>query len=85
MTQFGCICGHQLSDITDFLPYKAHLIPDEDWDTDQDVDSHDAARTVYECENCGRLWIQAAPKWVSYLPESAVRGILRHKGMATGD
>jgi hypothetical protein len=60
------------------------LVPDEDKDTDPD-DLYDVERTVYECENCGRLWIQAMPHtntWVSYLPESATRGILRHGGVA---
>ena len=35
---------------------------------------------MYECEVCGRLWIQTKPQeniFVSYLPETEVRGILR--------
>jgi hypothetical protein len=45
-------------------------------------------RTMYECERCGRIWMQAVPEkneWVSYLPESARRGILRHQGAAPKD
>jgi hypothetical protein len=40
-------------------------------------------RWMYECKNCGRIWMEAAPgsaKLVSYQPESARRGILRHQG-----
>lgn len=36
--------------------------------------------TVYECENCGRLWIQLIPEkdsYVSYIPEAEARGVLR--------
>ena len=42
-------------------------------------------RTLYECEECGRIWMQAGPDknmLVPYLPESASRGILRHEGAA---
>jgi hypothetical protein len=28
-----CECGHTIPDVTDNLPYKAHLIPDKNWDT----------------------------------------------------
>lgn len=36
--------------------------------------------TMYECENCGRLWIQPDPeknRFVSYVPEEETRGVLR--------
>ncbi len=42
-------------------------------------------REMYECENCGRIWLEARSsgnEWVSYLPESSKRGILRHGGAA---
>src|SRR5215472_1961017 len=45
-------------------------------------------RCIYECENCGRLFIQSAPgknTYVSYLPESAARGILSHDGVSSDE
>ncbi|MGH2515431.1 MAG: hypothetical protein ACRDHP_07230 [Ktedonobacterales bacterium] len=30
MSHFRCTCGHRINDQTDFLPYKAHFLPDED-------------------------------------------------------
>jgi hypothetical protein len=44
-------------------------------------------RAMYECEECGRIWMETRPdgaELVSYQPESASRGILRHQG-ATSD
>jgi hypothetical protein len=29
MSRFECSCGHVVSDTTDNLPYKAHVVPDE--------------------------------------------------------
>jgi hypothetical protein len=43
----------------------------------------DFGRGMHECETCGHIWMQAVPdknEWVSYLPESGRRGILRHQG-----
>lgn len=46
-------------------------------------------RPMYECSRCGRLWLESLPEptrkvsyqsMVTYLPESPVRGILRHEG-----
>jgi len=37
-------------------------------------------RRMYECEACGRLWVQTHPdknEYVTYLPEDAARGVLR--------
>ena len=31
--KINCECGWVISDIADFLPNKAHLIPDQDWFT----------------------------------------------------
>jgi rubrerythrin len=28
---FLCECGNRITDTTDYLPYKAHLISDQDW------------------------------------------------------
>jgi hypothetical protein len=38
---------------------------------------------MYECEQCGRLWIQPQPgenSFVSYLPETDTREVLRSHG-----
>ncbi|QBD79419.1 hypothetical protein EPA93_26900 [Ktedonosporobacter rubrisoli] len=38
------------------------------------------SRRLYECEQCGRLWIQVHPQkdiFTSYLPESSERHVLR--------
>jgi hypothetical protein len=35
---------------------------------------------MFECEQCGRLWLQPTlgkDKFVSYLPETGIRGVLR--------
>lgn len=40
-------------------------------------------RDLFECENCGRLWLQVNPSentYVSYLPEGLARGVLRSHG-----
>jgi hypothetical protein len=40
-------------------------------------------RDVFECENCGRLWLQVNPRentFVSYLPEGHTRGVFRSHG-----
>ena len=29
---FYCKCGNRISDTTDMISYKAHVIPDQDWD-----------------------------------------------------
>ena len=30
MSKLGCICGHVIRDQTDFIPYKARFIRDQD-------------------------------------------------------
>lgn len=117
MGKLGCRCGHVIVDQTDFLPYKAEVLSDQDsgrvWDdtsaaaaeyaalrtaeerrrwiaayfnehypsdmTDAEV-IHDIlvggmlrhGRTLYECQACGRLWLQARPdenRFISYAPD----------------
>lgn len=29
--KIGCHCGETILDQTDYLPHKAHIIPDQDW------------------------------------------------------
>jgi hypothetical protein len=76
---FACACGAQIKDITDNLPDKAYLIPDQAWfalsETSSPVDGHaliGRARPVYQCRSCGRLHIGAAPggRLISFMPES---------------
>jgi hypothetical protein len=142
MSNFYCVCGFNMKDSTDNLPYKAYFLPDEDVNralddllrraaefiearergeqeqylkehalfprepTLQDVlanlllhPTFEFGRTMYACEECGRIWVQARPhknEWVSYSPETArgwrmwpwwrpKRGILSHEGMGSGE
>lgn len=118
-----CPCGHVISDTTDYLPYKASLLADQDeeafwgslssglaglmaatrsggreeWqrhhlnaaplDLDDESLISDFAtsvslrymRTVYQCEQCGRLLLEDPAnegRVVSFAPEDA--GIARH-------
>jgi hypothetical protein len=79
MSVLWCTCGNDISDRTDGLPYKARFISDETYQLTQGG----WERIMYECHVCGRLWIQANPRdnqYLSYLPESPRRGILREAG-----
>jgi len=131
MSHIRCVCGHRISDITDFLPYKAYFLPDQDIEEAMEKSIEEAAqfadewergehagwlreqlepylkehglgatikfiaqhtfnhptfkfgRPMYECEECGRLWLQKEPvtSMGKYdMPESPARGILRHEG-----
>lgn len=45
-------------------------------------------RTMYECEECGRILLEAGPKnyvHLGYVPETNARGILRSKGADTAE
>lgn len=51
-----------------------------------------SGRLIYECENCGRIWVQKHAEYgknifASYLPESDGRGVLRsqHKERKNGE
>jgi hypothetical protein len=136
MSKLGCVCGHTIRDQTDFLPYKARILADEDTEKPTEILStalvdcldaqregrlraflidfmvrydgdtpetatswvdhivhldnlrdvfehmlvpfwHNYDRTIYECERCGRLWVELPNgKFVSYTPETDVRGVL---------
>src|SRR3974377_2190293 len=76
-----CPCGAVISDSTDGLPRKGHLIPDQEWVplcttvekviadaasgrvaleaafTQVHLILGDARRLVYQCRDCGRLFI----------------------------
>ena len=135
MSHLGCICGYSIADQTDFLPYKAYILKDEDteapverladmlaqyWEArergaeadfirsystflgkaaasaDREVERltgrpmaevlyalvfpvwNDYQRVIYECENCGRLWVQTAGnRWAPYKPETSERHVFR--------
>jgi hypothetical protein len=131
MSKLLCLCGHTIVDQTDFLPYKAYFIADEDnedcfqtavkaiekfvlerergklgisygdkfaeaFSKDSEVgdfinyvlttEYFTSHRHMYECENCGRIWLQARDKggdYFSYYPEREEKGILRsiHKDL----
>src|SRR4051812_23112294 len=79
--KIGCHCGATIKDVTDNLPQKGHLIPDQEWFPVCDgIDSViadvaagranseaasmkirsiliTAARHVYQCRECGRLFV----------------------------
>ena len=45
-------------------------------------------RTMYECEVCGRLWVETeihSNNFVSYLPETSIRGIFKSQRKAQND
>jgi len=127
MSKLRCRCGYIIRDQTDFIPYKAMFIPDEDDEacfvgmsdqildyikareqnqqeafihkhfgpeaTGEDFDEEFIVYTLvsyphrfgchmYECENCGRIWIHKHEEYgnsilVSYVPEENVRGVLK--------
>ena len=57
-----CACGALLSDNTDFIPNKAHLVADQDYfdffDTQPGRERQQYERTMYQCYDCGRLLLQ---------------------------
>jgi hypothetical protein len=62
MGGFVCTCGESVDDNTDFLPYKAHLIADQDFEHFQaasaasPMEAHEFVKaTVYQCPSCARL------------------------------
>lgn len=132
--KFMCPCGHIIRDQTDYLPYKAMFIPDEDEEavfTDiidrleafiaakeagkqeeflntyfgenypRNLDTGsiindillrwiNSARFIYECENCGRVFIQKHSEYGknlygAYLPEGDVRGVLQSQRERTNE
>lgn len=75
--KFMCLCGKVLSDNTDFIPYKARVIADEDWERftescqrPQGCDWR-LSTIIYQCPNCGCLRIaKPAGEVVFFKPES---------------
>jgi hypothetical protein len=123
MSKLACTCGNIIRDQTDFLPYKARWISDQDEDDfhhtlatvmaeaasalqqgkwqdflnrqftseyPRDLDVQNVlsdlltsvlirfSRVLYECEECGRLWLQAeGNQFLPFLPEQPQRGVLK--------
>ena len=79
-----CLCGSIISDNTDFISYKAWYLADQDWDdfleSEVPTGGHDwgLARTMYQCPDCGRLWLQGVNgRNLSFFPEAADEEIKR--------
>ncbi|TDD79637.1 hypothetical protein E1293_22755 [Actinomadura darangshiensis] len=57
-----CACGNLVRDQTDFIPYKARVIADQDWSDALDALDADQlwslSRTMWQCTECGRLFIE---------------------------
>jgi hypothetical protein len=138
MSKLRCACGNIISDITDFLPYKAYFMSDQDmpdrykWEAQEGVADalvkfiearergeqerflagHQVGypglslslkdiiswlisdpfgvhnRTIYECERWGRIYLQAGldtNEHLGYVPQTALRGILRADGVYRPD
>jgi hypothetical protein len=76
MGKFGCTCGNAISlnSIPEFN--EAILITDIALDNTagENVSAdRQPKRFVYECDQCGRLWIQKDPEsdyWISFVPEA---------------
>ena len=75
-----CLCGAQIKDITDAVQNKAHLLTDRDWFNFSEREPETAlspwewrshSREVYECFQCGRLWISDRKRetFRSFVPE----------------
>ena len=123
MSKLGCTCGHIIRDQSDSLPYKGHVLKDQDQEAVLEGIASDVALYIksllgedkgewiaqfpwlqgkengaviwgimtqyclkypvdlYECENCGRLWVQKGVKaqgFVSYVPENPeIRAVLQ--------
>ena len=74
--KIGCKCGAVIYDQTDFLPGKARLIADPDWEdfANTVVDCAQIDRTLtracYQCESCGRLYVEGPDRELhTFTPE----------------
>ena len=77
----GCKCGAQIKDVTDAVQNKGHLLTDRDWFAANEREPATPlsawdwlkwSRSVYECFECGRLWVSDSKKktFRSFVPES---------------
>ncbi|WP_233833788.1 hypothetical protein [Paraburkholderia sp. ZP32-5] len=75
--KIGCVCGVAIVDQTDYLPHKAHLVADQDWEdfaeSSQTLGRIDQTfvRHCYQCVSCGRLYVDDHNrKLVRFIPEA---------------
>ena len=75
--KFACACGNVIRDQTDYQPHKAHLISDQDlFDVLEISDARSRewfpalTRALYECRQCGRIWLEAdGNELIAFIPE----------------
>lgn len=77
--KISCVCGHATSDSADALPYKAHVIPDQDLvrvsdsiDTAGDRAHREIlrnSRTIYQCYHCDRLMFTKGDDVLFFTPD----------------
>lgn len=81
--KFRCKCDYVISDQTDFIPYKAYILADQDREDFQESEPRalfDFVRPAYQCSGCGRLWIEdQTGSLKSFMPDSPADGILSSK------
>jgi hypothetical protein len=82
--KFRCQCDNVIPDQTDFLPYKGHLIADQDWEDFHESYrepwrfDHSVVRTCYQCSACGRLYLEGPnSQLVCFVPEGEVQQVLQ--------
>lgn len=77
--KFDCACGRQLVDSGDGHPHKARVVADRDWERfldDVEQGAPDApwtrhVRALYQCPDCGRLWLdQGGRRLLAFVPEA---------------
>lgn len=78
-----CHCGAVVPDQTDYLPFKAHLVADRDWEDFVDSSESRAeidssyVRLCYQCPQCGRLYIEdASHELHTFMPEGKQTAVL---------
>lgn len=84
MGGFGCPCGNGFKDGNDYVPYKAHLIADQDYEDFQKAvlasdwrAQNDLARNVYQCPSCSRLHIFSGNEVHTFVPDGDSGNLLR--------
>jgi len=82
--KFACTCGNTIRDQTDYLRYAGHLIADQDVFEAAEMSDRglgdwwpSLTRRMYQCESCGRLWIDdQSGKLKSFVPEQSAEHFL---------
>ena len=77
--RFLCECGHLITDTSDFLPYKAYMISDVDWEDYWEAHEREALgkplgpyQEPMFYEECGRLYFDDPDdprRFISFTPE----------------